>query len=446
MSTRALRNALIFTPTGRIEGDLLIEDGRIQEIGALTAPADEDIDLNGLWLWPGAIDAHVHFRDPGLTHKEDFLTGSQAAVSGGVTTVFDMPNTRPSTTTVDRLNEKRALIAEKTLCNFGLFFGANPDNLDEILATENIPALKIFMADSTGDLLVDQPEDLERIFAAYEGRISVHAESQVRMDRRREEFAHRDDPAVHSVIRDATTAAEGVDLATSLASRHGRRLHILHLSTREELQALRAAREALPDFSQARFTAEVCPHHLFLDVSDYERWGTRVQMNPPLRSREDRDAMWTALSSGELQIVATDHAPHGIDEKARPYRQAPSGVPGVETMVPLMLDAALRGFCEVDDVLRWLTSGPASIYDVVDRGTIMPGYHADLVAIDPHLSRTIDDAHIHSRCGWSPYAGKTLRGWPRWTFVNGVPVYRRDDDGPGEFIAEAVGREVEFRA
>lgn len=446
MKTIAIRNALIFTPQGRVEGDLLVEGDRIVEVGDVTGKAQEEIDAQGRWLWPGAIDAHVHFREPGLTHKEDWQSGSQAAVSGGVTTVFDMPNTKPSVVSLKSLGEKRALAGAKTLCNFGLFFGANPDNLEAIKEVRGVPGLKIFMADSTGDLLVDRFEDLEKIFAAYEGQISVHAEDQERMNRRRREFAQRTDPAVHSVIRDDVMAARAVEVATSLAISYERRLHILHLSTKAELQALAAARDEVEAGDNgAVITAEVCPHHLFMDVSAYERWGTRVQMNPPLRSAADKEAMWDALKRGEIDMIATDHAPHRPDEKARPYREAPSGVPGVETVLPLMLDAAFRGLCEYEDVLQWLAHRPASIYGIVDRGSIVVGNLADLVLIDPRMIRTVSDVEQRSRCGWSPWAERDLVGWPVWTMVNGAMVFRREGMGAGKILTdEAVGREVEF--
>lgn len=441
-----LRDGIFFTAEGRVRGDLLIEEGRIAEVGEVTGKSDEEIQLGGKWVWPGVIDAHVHFREPGLTQKEDWASGSRAAVSGGVTTVFDMPNTVPAMTTRERLEEKRVLADQKSLVNYGLFFGAGPDNLEEIEAVRGVPGVKIFMADSTGDLLVDRREDLERIFAVYDGQISVHAESQVRMEERQKRFRGRFDPAVHSVIRDAQTAAEGVALAAALALRYERNLHVLHVSTRAELKVLEVAREEGVALDRAaRITAEVCPHHLFLDTTAYERWGTRVQMNPPLREPADREAMWLALTRGELDMVATDHAPHLVIEKARPYGEAPSGVPGVETVLPLMLDAAFRGLCEYEDVLRWLAHRPAEIYGLRDRGRLEVGNWADLVCIDPRMMRTVEDRDQRSRCGWSPWSTRVVVGWPIMTWVNGTLVFRREGDGNGEILThEAVGQEGEF--
>jgi dihydroorotase len=446
-ATLVIRDAIIFTPDGRIEGDCLVEDGRIVQIGAVdkVGGADE-IDAKGMWLWPGAIDGHVHFREPGPTYKEDWQTGSSAAVAGGVTTVFEMPNTSPTTTTVDRLDQKRALAGEKSVCNFGLFFGAGPDNHDQIRQAQGVPGLKIFMGCSTGDLLVYREEDLDEVFAAWSHKVCVHAESELRLRQRAEQFEERNDPPVHSQIRDPETAAEAVRLACKLAVVHGRDLHVLHLSTTDELDAIRRARTKAKELGlEITITCEVCPHHLFMSTDAYEQWGTRVRMNPPLRAEEQREAMWRGLAEGAIQMIATDHAPHTTEEKDREYRQAPSGVPGVETMLPLMLDAASRGLCSYDDVLGWLCHAPAEIYGVAERSKIAVGNHADLVLIDPKMQREVRDEDQFTRCGWTPWAGRKLTGWPVMTLVNGEVAFRRDGAGRGEVVGSAgLGREVDF--
>jgi len=419
-------------------------DGRAGGIGPVAAPADDVSGATGDFLFPGAGDAHSHMRQPGLTHKEDWTTGSKAAAAGGVTLAFDMPNTRPSTTTLADLASKREEVGRSTLINFGLFFGANPENLDVCLEAEGTVALKIFMASSTGDLLVDEEEDLDRFFAAYERQISVHAESEERLLARVAAHAGATDPATHSVIRDPEAARLGVLMATKLANRYGRRLHVLHMSTKVEVDALTAARErAASESTGARITGEACPHHLFLTTDDYAKWGCFVQMNPPLRGEDDRQATWAALLDGRLDMVATDHAPHLPEEKQKGFGQAPSGVPGIQTMVPLLLDAAHRGVCTYEQVVEWVCHAPARIYGVLERSRIAVGHHADLAIIDPSLSREITDADQHSRCGWSPYAGRTTTGWPVRTLVNGVDVFVRDGDQdvfPAEY---GVGREVE---
>ena len=446
--TFIIRDALLYLPDGSTkEGDCLVEEGKITELGSVTGGAPRELDAAGLWLFPGAFDAHVHMREPGLTHKEDWDSGSRAAAAGGVTSAFDMPNTKPSTITPSRLEEKYALIGQKARINYGLFFGANPENLQECLdARDAVCALKIFMASSTGDLLVDKEEDLDRIFAAYEGRISVHAESEERLLARIAAHEGHTDPAIHSVIRDPEAARLGVEMAAKLANRYGRRLHILHMSTNAEVSAPRAGREeASSKNTGARITAEACPHHLFLNTDAYETWGNHVKMNPPLRDEDDRAFIWDALRSGDVDMVATDHAPHALEEKAKPFPHAPSGVPGIQTMLPLMLDAAHKGWCTPAQVVEWLCHAPSRIYEVADRGRLAVGLAADLVLIDPDLERTITDEEQHSRCGWSPYKGRTTRGWPVRTFVNGVEVYRRDDAGAGVILTdEAVGQRITF--
>lgn len=436
MTSTVLRDAVIFTPDGRIEGDLRFENSRITEIGRVGGGTiDHEFDLGGRWLWPGAVDGHVHFRDPGAPQKEDFVSGSSAAVAGGVTTVFDMPNTKPTTTTVERLADKRALAAQKSHCNFGLFFGANPTNLGEAQAVENVPGLKIFMGCSTGDLLVYEPDELEKIFAGFEGRICVHAESELRLREREAMFADRDDPAVHSIIRDPEAAAEAVRLAATLAKKYDRHLHVLHLSTQLELDVLAEI--------GGRTTCEVCPHHLFWDTTAYDEWGTFARMNPPLRSPQDRRQMWQGLADGRIDMIATDHAPHTIEEKSQPYRQAPSGVPGVETMLPMMLDAAARGECEYEQVLEWLCHAPARVYNIIDRHRITRGNWADLVVVDPAMTREVRDDEQFSRCAWTPWRGRTLQGWPVMTFVHGELAYSREGNGIGT-VHGATGQEVQF--
>jgi dihydroorotase len=324
---------------------------------------------------------------------------------------------------------------EKAHCNFGLFFGANPSNLDEARNADNVPGLKIFMGCSTGDLLVYERDDLERIFAGYEGRICVHAESELRLREREAVFADRDDVDVHSIIRDDVAAAEAVGMAADLAKQYDRHLHILHLSTQLELDVLSEV--------GANTTCEVCPHHLFWNTDTYDEWGTFARMNPPIRSEADRAEMWTALQDGRIDMVATDHAPHTIEEKSRPYRQAPSGVPGVETMLPMMLDAAARGVCTHEKALDWLCHAPARVYGIVDRHRLEVGNWPDLVVIDPKLRRTIRDEDQFSRCAWTPWRGRATRGWPTMTFVNGELAFSREDDGPGR-IHETRGVEVTF--
>lgn len=431
-----IRDVILFTPNGRQEGDCLIEDGRIVELGQVTGRAAEEVKGAGRWLWPGVIDAHVHMRTPGHTHKEDWVSGSAAALAGGVTTAFDMPNTTPSTITLEALEHKRALIATQASINYGLFFGATASNVALAKAAPGIVGLKIFMASSTGDLLVDKDEDLEVIFREFEGQISVHAEDEARICAREAQHAQLHEVQAHSMIRDPEAARLGVERACRLANKHGRRLHILHVSTRAELEAL-AQGQAYAKAHQtgAIISAEVCPHHLYMSTQDYDRLGTFAQMNPPLRDVQERDAMWTALAQGRFDLIATDHAPHLPEEKRRPYRQAPAGVPGVQTMLPLILNGVAQGRLSAEQALELLCHGPARIYQLQDRGRLSVGAWADLVLIDPSLQRPILTDEQRSRCGWTPYEGLMVTGWPVGTWVNGHLRFTREGDGPGQLIA-----------
>lgn len=432
--------------------DVRIEDEHIAAVGS-SLEGDPTIDATGKLLLPGAIDAHVHFREPGPTHKEDWSTGSAAAVAGGVTTVFEMPNTDPTTTSPEALRSKRERASSKTRCNFGLFFGATTDNAGCYDEIENVPGLKIFMGSSTGELLVAEPEDLERVFAHWDGRIRVHAENQERLRERAADFRDntdfRDetDPAIHSEVRDPAAAAIAVDQASELALEFERDLHILHLSTTDELEVLEGARRRAEQRGlDIDLTAEVCPHHLFLDTGAYETLGTRARVNPPLRAPEHRRAMVEALREGRIDFVATDHAPHTPEEKDRSYWEAPSGLPGVQTMLPLMLDAALSGMWEPEEVVDWLAHVPARLYEIEDRGRIEVGAHADLTLIDPDMEWTISADNQFSRCGWTPWEGRTVQSRPVMTFVGGTPAYRLGESGDGELLADpGLGENVSLR-
>lgn len=441
-----VKNAVLFTPSGQVEGDCLIDSGRIAQLGQVADVDAEVIDAKGKWLWPGAIDAHVHLRTPGVTHKEDWVTGSAAAAAGGVTCAFDMPNTSPSTITAALWHEKVEIVGAQSRINYGLFFGATATNVEEALKVrDDVPGLKIFMASSTGDLLVDQPEDLHRVFSQYDGQICVHAESEERLNQRHELYKHRDDVQVHSIIRDPEAAKLGVEFACALANKYGRNLHVLHVSTKAEIDALNQGRADRTAQQTHQITGEACPHHLFMNVDAYEQWGNFVKMNPPLRIEDDRLATWAGLRDGSLQMVATDHAPHLIQEKQQPYWQAPSGLPGIQTMLPLLLDAAHQNLCTYEQVLQWVCHAPASIYRLQDRGRLVEGAWADLVLIDPKMTRSIVDEAQFSKCGWSPWRGRQVVGWPVKTWVNGQLVFERLDSGKGRIVTDQpVGQLAQF--
>lgn len=414
MHSLLIRNARIAHPDGTtVEGDLACEDGLIARIDPqLDVTAEETIDANGKLLLPGAIDAQVHFREPGNEHKEDLATGSRAAVKGGVTSYLEMPNTRPPTTSQAALDDKLARAARKSVANYGFFIGATPDNLEVLNAAAPVCGIKIFMGSSTGNLLIDRQADLERIFANGTRLIAVHAEDEHRIQQRQALFAGRRDPAAHSQIRDNQCALLATERALALSKQYRRRLHILHLSTHQEVERLR---EDKPEW----VTTEVIPNHLFLNIEDYATHGTLVQMNPPLRAKEDNRALWQGLHDGVIDFIATDHAPHTLTEKRRGYPNAPSGMPGVETALPLMLTQMAAGKCTLEEVQRWMCRGPATAYGIPNKGSIAEGWDADLTLVDMDTTRPARNNEMFTRAGWTPYDGWALTGWPLYSIVGG---------------------------
>ena len=432
MSRTLIRHAQVVTPAEVLATSVLIEDDKIAALDvAEHTRADEVIEARGLVLLPGVIDPHVHFRQPGLEHKEDLHSGSLAAAAGGVTTVLEMPNTRPPTTTVERLHQKLELASRCCLVNYGFYIAATSDNLSELQRARRTPGIKIFMGSSTGNLLVDDPEVLRRIFAQTTLPIATHCEDEATIRRNRQRLGDRLTVEDHSRIRDHEAALRSTHLAVELAQATGHRLHVLHLSTAQEIPVIAAARGLV--------TTEVCPHHLFFNVEDYARLGTLVQVNPSLKTAEDNRALWQGLLAGQIQLVATDHAPHTLEEKRRPYPESPSGIPSVENSLALMLDQVNRGRCTLEQVARWMAEAPALVWDIVGKGRIAPGYDADLVLVDMNLQRTIRNQEQYTRCGWSPWDGTTLQGWPISTWVRGHRVYHR-----GRFDTSRPGGEVQF--
>jgi len=420
LPTLLIRNARLARPDGSIiEGDLLCHDGVIERIAAqITTPADETLDAGGNLLLPGVIDPQVHFREPGREYKEDLGSGSRAAVKGGVTSFLEMPNTDPSTSNQAALDDKLRRAAEKCVANYGFFIGATPDNLDEINRAGPACGIKIFMGASTGSLLVDKAEDLERIFANGSRLIAVHAEDEARIRARREQFKGRTDVAVHSDIRDNRSALLATELALTLSRKYRRRLHILHLSTHEEVELLRRDKPAW-------VTAEVIPNHLLLNVNDYARLGALVQMNPPIRRPEDNAALWAGLHDGAIDFIATDHAPHTLEEKRQSYPQSPAGMPGVETSLPLMLTEMKAGRCTLAEIQKWMCHGPAEAYGIRHKGKILEGWDADLTLVDMDHVRPVRNEEMFTRVRWSPFNGRELTGWPIYTIVGGQVAFDR---------------------
>ncbi|KAF3885266.1 MULTISPECIES: dihydroorotase [Nostocales] len=434
-SSLLIRRARIVLPTGELlVGDVLTSDRTIVEVAPeiTKATPTTEIDAEGLTLLPGVIDPQVHFREPGLEYKEDLFTASCACARGGVTSFLEMPNTRPPTISQYALDDKLQRASQKSLVNYGFFIGATADNLPDILLAKPTPGIKIFMGSMHGSLLVDQDAALEAIFAKGSRLIAVHAEDQARIKQRREEFAGIHDPAIHSQIQDNQAALLATQQALKLSKKYQRRLHILHMSTAEEAELL------LQD-KPTWVTAEVTPQHLLLNTDAYAKIGTRAQMNPPLRSHHDNEVLWQALRDGTIDFIATDHAPHTLEEKAQEYPKTPSGMPGVETSLPLMLTAAADGKCTVAQVANWMSQAVAKAYSIPNKGAIAPGYDADLVLVDLNTYHPVRPEELLTKCGWSPFEGWNLTGWPVVTIVGGQIVYEK-----GKLHTEVRGQALTF--
>ncbi|MEZ5923594.1 MAG: dihydroorotase [Hyphomicrobiaceae bacterium] len=430
-----LTGATVVNHDGESARDIGIRDGRIAALGAIgRGRAETTLDLAGLHVLPGVIDTQVHFREPGAEHKEDLESGSRAAVMGGVTAVFEMPNTKPETTDGDRLADKVRRATGRMHCDFAFFVGATSGNLDEVPALERLPGaagIKVFRGSSTGDLLLESPPDLDRLFARLNRRAAFHAENEARL---RARLGHRrdGDPASHPVWRDAQAALEATVELTALAERHGKRIHILHVSTADEM-AYMASHKAL-------VSVEVTPHHLTLaGPEDYARLGTLIQMNPPVRDASHREALWQAVADGTADILGSDHAPHTLEEKAKPYPASPSGMAGVQTLVPVMLNEVGRGRLSLARFVDMTSHGPARLFNLAGKGRIAAGYDADLTVVDLKRRETITNQWIASRCGWTPYDGLAVTGWPVGTFVRGRRVMWQ-----GELVGPSSGRAVRF--
>ena len=427
-----ISGATCVLPEGKARVDVLVENGKILGIDPPQgAFADETIRADDLFLLPGVVDDQVHFRDPGLTHKEDLHTATRACAKGGVTSFLEMPNTRPATVSQERLIEKLALASGKCLVNYGFYIGATPLNLDELKRVKRTPGIKIFIGSSTGDLLVDQQEALERIFAETTLPICAHCEDEATVRANSQRLNGGSTYEDHSRIRDEAAAVIATKRALDLAIRHRHRFHVLHVSTAAEAELLRNP--------QGLITAEVCLHHLFFNVDDYERLGSLVQMNPSIKTSADNEGLWRALKDGRIQAIATDHAPHTLDEKRQPYPKSPSGLPAVENSLALMLDCVNAGLCSIESVVHWMCDAPARIWDLVGKGRIALGYDADLVLVDLSKKQTVRNENQQTKCGWSPWDGITLQGWPVRTIVNGQTVFV-----DGKFDETVRGSEIQF--
>ena len=430
-----IRGGTVATPNGIAPADVGVIAGRIAAIGALaSATAAEVFEARGLHVLPGAIDSQVHFREPGNEHKEDLETGSRAAILGGVTAVFEMPNTAPPTTTRAAIADKLARAKHRMHCDYAFYVGATPANVGALAELETLPGVcgvKAFLGSSTGTLLLNKPEDILAALKAGRRRMAVHSEDEDRLIARKQ-FAERGRPQTHPVWRDVETARASTERVLRLARAAGRRLHVLHITTGDEIPLLAAAK----DFA----TAETTPQHLTLSAPEcYQRLGSYAQMNPPIRDESHRQALWAAVREGVIDVIGSDHAPHTREEKDRTYPDTPSGMPGVQTLVTLLLDHVSKGNMSLERFVDLTAHGPQRIFGLAGKGRIARGWDADFTVVDLKRRETIRDSWIASRSGWTPYDGKSVTGWPVGTFVRGRTVRWE-----GELATPSTGEPVRF--
>jgi dihydroorotase len=414
--------------------DVGVRDGRIAAIGDIAeGVAGETIDATGLHILPGVIDSQVHFREPGLEHKEDLASGSRSAVLGGVTAVFEMPNTKPATTSADALADKVFRARGRMHCDFAFFVGATRDNVDALPELERLPGaagIKVFMGSSTGDLLVDDEPTLARILANISRRAAFHAEDEARL-KQRLSLQRQGDPSSHSEWRDAEAALIATTRLLRLASQAGKRVHVLHVSTAEEMELLARHKDIA--------TVEITPQHLtFAAPEIYEELGTLAQMNPPLRDARHQERLWWGLDQGVVDVLGSDHAPHTLDEKAKSYPATPSGMPGVQTLVPVMLDHVNSGRLSLARFVDLTSAGPQRVFGIAGKGRIAVGYDADLTIVDLECERVIENEWVGSKAGWTPFAGRKVKGWPLGTVVRGkIAMWEAE-------LRKAAGEPVRF--
>jgi dihydroorotase len=430
MTDWLITNAEIVNEGRRESGDISIRDGRIHRIGpSLTARAnDRVLDAKGRWLLPGMIDDQVHFREPGLTHKADIESESRACLAGGITSYMEMPNTKPPATNRPALEAKYARAAEVSRVNYAFYLGATNDNLDEIRRLDPLaaPGIKVFMGASTGNMLVDNPAILDAIFREAPVPIITHCEDTptILANEEKARAIWGDDipPEKHPLIRSREACVKSTTLAISLARKHNTRLHVLHISTADECALFEPGPVA-----GKRITAETCVHFLHFSDADYATLGNRIKCNPAIKTAADRDAITRALADGRIDVLATDHAPHLASEKAEPYFRAPSGLPLVQYALQCAIERVLDGKLTLERVVEAVSHAPATLFNVIGRGYLREGYHADLVLVDPQKPHSVTAEDVLSKCGWSPFEGFTFRSSIAATFVNGELAWHEGD-------------------
>ncbi|HCW06521.1 MAG TPA: dihydroorotase [Cytophagales bacterium] len=443
MKSTLILNAKIVNEGKVFESDVLIKGDRIEKIekDLQSAQASQIVDANGKYLLPGAIDDQVHFREPGLTHKANIFTESRAAVAGGVTSFMEMPNTFPPTFTQELLEEKYQIAAKNSLANYSFYIGAANDNLEEVLKTDvrKVCGLKIFMGSSTGNLLVDNENTLEGFFSRFPSLIATHCEHEPTIRKNSEEWKNKFGENVpiheHMNIRSEEACYRSSSFAVDLAKRHGTKLHILHISTTKEISLFD---NSIP-LEKKKITAEACIHHLWFNDSDYERLGTKIKWNPAIKTANDQQAILQALLDNHIDVIATDHAPHTLEEKNNSYFNAPSGGPLVQHSVVAMLEFFHRKKISLEKIVEKMSHHPAILYEIKERGFIREGYFADLVLVDLNKPWTVTREHILAKSGWSPFAGEQFTSSVLKTWVSGNLVYNE-----GKIIEGAAGQRLLF--
>jgi dihydroorotase len=430
-----ITDGTVATPSGIVSTDVGVRNGRIAAIGSLSRSAAAEIfDAKGLHVLPGVIDSQVHFREPGNEHKEDLESGSRGAVLGGVTAVFEMPNTHPPTTTRLALEDKLARARGRMHCDYAFYVGATPENIGALAELERAPGVagvKAFLGSSTGSLLLDREEEIAAALQAGNRRMAVHSEDEARL-RERKALALSGHPETHPIWRDAETARLSTERVLGLARRAGRRIHVLHVTTADELPLLADSHDIA--------TAETTPQHLTLAAPEcYERLGTYAQMNPPIRDASHREALWRAVQDGVIDVIGSDHAPHTRAEKEKTYPDTPSGMPGVQTLVTILLDHVNAGRLSLERFVDLTSSGPTRIFGVSGKGRIVPGYDADFTIVDLRATRRIENEWMANKSGWTPFAGMTTTGWPVATMIRGRLVMR-----DGVLASPGMGSPVRF--
>ena len=439
---RLLKNAHVINEGTVEKADVLLEGNRIAKVASSIEDADAEVlDLSGKFLMPGVIDDQVHFREPGLTHKGCIYTEAKAAVAGGITSYMEMPNTQPQALTQELLEDKYQIGAKDSLANYSFFMGASNENIQEVLKTDpkNVAGVKIFMGSSTGNMLVDDHEVLNSIFSSCDMLIAVHCEDEATIRtnsaKMKEEYGEDLPIRYHPVIRNAEACYKSSSLAVELAKKHNTRLHILHISTAKETELFR---NDIP-LKEKRITAEACVHHLWFDDSSYDEKGTFIKWNPAVKSAADREGVWKALLDDRIDIIATDHAPHTLEEKQNTYFKAPSGGPLVQHALVALLEFYHHGKVSLEWIVNKMCHAPADCFQLKERGFIRPGYFADLVVLDLEKSWEVAKENILYHCAWSPFEGQTFQSTVEKTFVNGHLVYDK-----GVFDETKRGMRLEF--